>query len=80
MAITRFLIVIGVLTWSFLRLAPSLMLGLVGKQLSDVRIAMLLVWGVLVLAGIIRSTKDVMWCDACTCHRCRAIKLRHPSP
>ena len=56
---------------------PGFTSGLSTDQITLIRIAILIVWGVLTLVTGIRSTKYVMWCEGCRCKRCRAIAFRH---
>lgn len=79
MAITRLLISVTLLGAVYRAILPFIGQGLAGDHLAGVRVVSLVVFGLLLLIVIVRSTKDVMWCMNCTCRRCTLIKHRHLS-
>ena len=79
MALLRSLMVIAAISLTFQWTQPLFTAGLSGHDLVVVRSVGLIIWAVLVLVGIVRSTRDVYWCWLCKCERCRKIVLNRDS-
>ena len=79
MALIRMAIVTGGLAFALRWILPELSAGLEADALATVRVFSLLIWGVLTLTAVARSTKDVYWCSKCRCDRCQHINARKSS-
>ena len=49
---------------------------LASEQRAPVLVIGLIAWFIASMVVGIRSTKDLMWCEWCSCSRCRTVKRR----